>query len=187
MLRQSEKTVKFTFAGRLTKEKGILLALEAFDGVAEKYDNVELDIAGDGPLMDKVREKCAKNAKFHVLGTLNHDELMKLLAGTSVFLNPSFADAMPTSMLEAGIMKCALVGTKVGGIPEIIIDDEHGRLCEVNAESVREAMEYYIDNPEKIKEHGKNAHEYIIKECVWDKTAKDVIKALEEAEHEKNS
>lgn len=115
---KSKKTI-ISYVGRMIKEKGILEIIDAYEELKEK-ENTQLIIAGDGPLLKELQnKKMSKN--ILLAGKLNHDEVMGLLNQTDIFIHPSsFAEGMPTSILEAGLMKCAIVATPAGGTAEVI-------------------------------------------------------------------
>ncbi len=56
-----------------------------------------------------------------------------MLQKADIFINPSYSEGMPTAILEAGLMKCAVVATPVEAEPkEIISDNKNGLFCDTN-------------------------------------------------------
>lgn len=159
-----------TFAGRLIKEKGILNLIEAFRGLDRKNmkRKPRLVIAGDGELLDFIKEKY-KDEDIDILGKLDFEDVMALFKRTDIFVHPSmYPEGLPTVILEAGLMSCAIIATPKGGTEEVIIDDEHGIIVDGSVEQLKDAMEFLINNDRariiqmqkiktRIKEHFERA------------------------------
>lgn len=107
---KEENKIIISYAGRMLREKGIFQLIEAYRLLQKEYSNLELILAGDGPILKEIKEK---NPDLNITGKLNHDEVMNLLDKTDIFVHPSESEGMPTAILEAGLMKCAVVATPV--------------------------------------------------------------------------
>jgi len=171
----NDNRIKILFAGRLIKDKGILLLVEAFNELKKKYNNIELIIAGDGPL----KEEISQVDGIILTGRLEHEEIMRLCGKADIFVNPSYSEGMPTSLLEAGLMKCAIVATPVGGTVELIEDGVDGILCNTNVESIKEKLEMLILNTELRESLKEKIHIKICDKFTWDKTAEKVQQIIE--------
>ena len=113
LIRKSDKTVRVLYAGRVIKEKGIEDLIAAFNKLNNK--NIELTIAGEGNYLDYLKSKYANN-QIKFLGKMNFDDLLKVYAKTNIFVHPShYPEGLPTCILEAGLMKCAVIATPNGG------------------------------------------------------------------------
>ncbi len=169
-----------TYAGRILYEKGVGNLLEAFSTINNK--NCELIIAGDGNALDELKTKYkSKNIKF--LGRINHDEVMNLFDKTDIFVYPSmYPEGLPTSILEAGIMKCAIIATDRGGTVEVINSRDLGIIVEENVEDLTDKLKYLIDNPKEINRLKENIHDRVLNDYTWEKTAKTIIKEIKKYE-----
>lgn len=176
MIHKSNDKIKILYAGRLLKDKGILLLVEAFKELLNRFKNIELVIAGDGPLGETLEEE--KNIKL--LGKLNHEELMKEYANAEIFVNPSYSEGLPTTVLEAGLMKCAVLATDVGGTSEIIKDKEEGLLCKPEISDIIEKLEILIKDQELRDKLSKNIHMKVKQQFSWDNTAKSILDIIKE-------
>lgn len=177
--RKENKKIKISYIGRIIPEKGVVNLLDAFLEVNKKHKNIELIIAGDGPILSELKEKY-KNKNIKFLGKLGYEDVMKLCVDTDIFVHPSmYPEGLPTSILEAGIMKTAIIATDRGGTCEVINDPKYGLIVEENKEDLVEKMNYLINNPKKIKELKENIHERVINNFTWKQTAKTVEKELE--------
>ena len=159
------KKLRIVSVGRLIPRKGYNYLLDAVDKLP-----VVIDFVGDGPELQQLKQKAKENGIeciFH--GKQNKNEILELLQRANLFVLPSLHEGMSNAVLEA--MSCGLpiVMTKVGG-SEII--DQNGILVPTqNAEELREAINFYINNTTKIQEHGKRSRNLSL-EMSWAKVAK---------------
>lgn len=98
-------------------------ALNAFALVVKQVPQARLTIAGSGPLAGDLGFLAAALGlahRVHFAGRLDRDDVAKLLREADVCLNPSLADNMPNSVLEALASGLPVVSTSVGGVPHIV-------------------------------------------------------------------
>lgn len=178
--RKKHKGINFLYAGRLIKQKGVENILNAFSKLEKKYDNIKLFIAGDGPEFDKYKNDFkSKNITF--LGKLSYDELIKYYAITDVFLYPPlWPEGLPTSILEAGLMKCTVIGTNQGGIVEVIKDKKNGLIVKETEKSLLNGMERLIKDEKLRKELANNLYDTIMNKFSWDVTSDKIIENIKE-------
>jgi glycosyltransferase involved in cell wall biosynthesis len=107
-------------AGRLAPEKGIETAIDAA-GLA----GVPLKVAGDGPLIEPLRERARLSAaRVEVLGRVPHEELAGLLRRAAVVLVPSRSDeSFGLSALEAMGAGVPVIATRAGALVELVGDE----------------------------------------------------------------
>lgn len=177
-INKNNKKISMTYVGRIIKEKGVLKLISVFKNLSKEY-NIELNIAGSGPLFEKIREDNKNNSNINILGKLSHDEVMKLLAGTNIFINPSyFPEGLPTSILEAGLMKCAVIATPMGGTAEILSSDDVGLICGFEENEIEEKIKILLEDEQKRKDLGENIFKKVINEFSWNATAKKVVSSI---------
>lgn len=175
--KDSEK-ISITYVGRLIPEKGVLKLISIFKDLQKKY-NIELNIAGQGPLLDKIKQDNKDNINIHILGMLSHDEVMNLLAKTDIFINPSsFPEGLPTTILEAGIMECAVVATPMGGTAEILENENIGLICGFEEDEIKEKLVELLEDKDKREKLSKNIKKQVIEKFSWDATAKKVVNTI---------
>lgn len=122
--------------GRLIDLKGTVYLVESLPYILKHYPNTILIIIGSGPEEERLQERVESlSLKEHVtfLGTLNHEDLIAYFHSADVFVLPSInkngkTEALGVVLLEAMASGCPVIGSKVGGIPDIIIDGETGFL-----------------------------------------------------------
>lgn len=176
-LPQKEKhnTINFLYAGRLIKQKGVDNILDAFSKLTKEYSNLNLYIAGDGPEFEKYKAKYNYN-NIYFLGKLNYSELLKYYAKTDIFLYPPlWPEGLPTSILEAGLMKCAVIGTNQGGICEIIEDRKNGIIVDTDINSLYNAMKKLIDDKKLLINYSNKIYKTVNEKFSWEKTTKKIL------------
>lgn len=166
-----------TYAGRLIKEKGIINLLEAYRGI-NKEVKTRLVVAGDGGLFDALQDDY-KDDTIDFVGRLDFEHVMSLYERTDIFVYPSlYPEGLPTSILEAGLMKCAIVATPRGGTEEVIVDDEHGIIVDGSIESLREAIDSLISNSAVRNSQSEKVMQRVKTYFNWDSIAKEVDKEI---------
>ena len=115
----------FLFFGRLSREKGVRTLLEAFMDLPD----CRLKVVGTGPKEEElrtfVRTNGMKNVEF--LGYKRGKELQDLVAGAYFVIVPSeWYENNPMTIIEAYSVGTPVIGAKIGGIPEIVVEGETG-------------------------------------------------------------
>jgi glycosyltransferase involved in cell wall biosynthesis len=127
--RSNKENNYLLYFGRLTKEKGIKVLLEAMKKI--KTD-IKLKIAGAGEEYENLKFKILDlklNDKVELLGPKYGEELQKLIKNAKAVIIPSlWHENMPMSLLEAMAAGKAVIASRIGGMPEIIKDGENGFL-----------------------------------------------------------
>ena len=113
--------------GNLVEVKGQEHLVRAFKIVKGKVNNAKLLIIGDGGLKNHlnriIKELNLENSVF-LLGTVKHEKIPSYLALADVYVQPSLSEGVPNSVLEALAMEKPVVATNVGGIPEILNEED---------------------------------------------------------------
>ena len=176
--RKPHKNINFMYAGRILKQKGVKNILDSFNDLEKKYDNIHLFIAGNGPELEIYKEKYeSENIEF--LGKLEYKELLNYYAKTDVFLYPPlWPEGLPTSILEAGLMKCAVIGTDQGGIKEIIVNGKNGVIIKQTKNAIQVAMENLINDKNLIKKYATDLNKTIKYKFSWENTAKKILRDM---------
>ena len=148
-----------TFSGRLVERKGVGVLLEAWGKLAKDHQDVPLVIVGGGPLEKKLKDQSQElgieeNAKF--FGFVNN--IGDYLAATDIFVFPSFQEGFPNSVLEAMACGLPVIATRIGGVVDVIKNEENGLLVEPgNVEQLADALKRLISDTEHASALGKNA------------------------------
>jgi glycosyltransferase involved in cell wall biosynthesis len=114
---------------RLSPEKDLANLVRAVALAAWDEPGLRLEIAGDGPCLPELEELVAElgvDERITFLGEIR--DVPALLARASLFVLPSRSEGIPLTLLEAMARGLPAVATRVGGIPEVVVDGETGLL-----------------------------------------------------------
>lgn len=171
--------VYISYVGRIIKEKGVENLAKAYMLLKEKY-NIDLTIAGDGNYLEYMKNNYPS---INYPGSLSHDKVMKLLEKTDIFVHPSmYPEGMPTSILEAGMMKCAIIATDRGGTKEVLDSNQIGIIVKENVEDLCEKLESLLKDKKKMIKLQNNVYKKICDNFTWESTAKKVEEELRKYE-----
>ncbi len=114
-------------AGRLSEEKGVETLIEAD---AKGLLPMPIHLAGDGPLLEAVKEAAGKiGSRLVPLGRLPHDQVQKLMQTATVLVLPSiWYEGFPMVLAEAYAAGLPIACSRIGGLPEIVDDGVSGFL-----------------------------------------------------------
>jgi glycogen(starch) synthase len=154
------------FAGRLSAEKGILELVEAAEGM-------NLVVAGDGPLRDKVPG---------ALGFVPHHALGPLYERAAVVAVPSHREGFGVVCAEAMAYGRPVVASAVGGLLDLVVDGETGlQVPPRDPGALRAALQRLLGDRDLRQRLGAAARERIQKHFTWPAVTKATISAYEEA------
>ena len=178
----SEKKIILT-VGNLVEAKGQKYLIEAIKKLIEKRRDVLVVIIGSGILKQELENLIVDlNLEDYVrlLGGKPRNEIPFWINACDVFVLSSLNEGNPTVMFECIGCGKPFVGTKVGGIPEIISSKDYGLLCEAeNSEQLVEKILISLDkkwNEKNILNHAK--------QFIWEKLAEEILHVYVQAEIE---
>lgn len=159
---QKERTVgdyAFYF-GRLSKEKGILNLIEAIKNIADS----KLLIAGDGPEKGNIEDYIKNNHlddRITLLGYQNQDSIREYIRNSRFVIVPSVCyENCPYSILETLEIGKPVIGSNIGGIPELISDNENGFLYKSDDVSeLTSKMQLLFNDTAKVSAFSKKSRE----------------------------
>lgn len=163
------------YSGRLAKEKGILNLVEAFSNLImnnknnDKLKNIKLYIAGNGPEKENIEKTIKENKleeKIILLGYLNQKDLKEYTRKCGFLVIPSiWYENGPYSVIETQSIGKAIIGANIGGIPEMVINNENGLTYKYNdVKELEEKMKRLFSDIELREKFGNNAKEFANKE-----------------------
>jgi glycosyltransferase involved in cell wall biosynthesis len=129
----SDSDIIVTFVGRLIYAKGAQDLIRAFSNITESELKMRLIIVGDGPYRNELEQLISQNGKkadIIMVGQKDQEQLVDILSITDIFVNPSYSEGFPTSVLEAASIGIPVIATDVGGTKEIITDNNTGILVQ---------------------------------------------------------
>lgn len=155
--------IKFLFLGVISPKKGVYDLVKVITNYKELFVNkIELHIGGvdnDNKLKQLILDtKTDKLIRYY--GWCNTELKTKLLQECNILILPSYIEALPVSIIEGMTYKMAIIGSNVGGIPDLVEQRKNGILITPgNLEEIKSAIDFFIANPEKIIEYGKCSFE----------------------------
>ncbi|MCP4267539.1 MAG: glycosyltransferase family 4 protein [Candidatus Brocadiaceae bacterium] len=149
--------------GRLMPQKDFVLFIEVAAMISQKMKNIRFSILGDGPLKELLVQK-AKD-----LGIEDKVEFMPSLQNPfpyyyslDIYLNTSLFEGIPLTILEAMACRLPVVASRVGGIPEVINDNENGILVDSRDPKVYAEKCIYLLNNQYLRNNlGNSANKTI--------------------------
>ena len=173
------------FFGRLSKEKGVDVLIDAFARARPALPSgLRLVIAGDGPERPAIEGRLATvaredAARIELVGFQTGDDMRRYVERASLAIASSRCrENMPYSIVEAFALGTPVVGTDIGGIPELVAEGETGFLAEPGdavslSEAIIRASRLLGDRAayEKMQEACRN---YVLEHCDQTKYMKEL-------------
>lgn len=117
------------FVGRLSEEKGLVYLIEAISEVINNIATVRLLIVGDGPLREELEQLVRdKGLGSNIIFTGFQENSEDWFPSFDLFVLPSLTEGTPMVLLEAMAIGIPVIASQVGGIPNIINNEENGIL-----------------------------------------------------------
>ncbi|WP_295729954.1 glycosyltransferase [uncultured Muribaculum sp.] len=133
----------YCYVGRLSEEKGVRTLLEAATMLQH-----ELRIAGSGPLLDELKAKYGKWPQIKFLGHLDGDSVARLLGEAACSVMPSECyENNPLGIIESLCAGTPVVGAEIGGIPELIDENNGLTYPSGDAKSLASAIDAAVYGP----------------------------------------
>jgi glycosyltransferase involved in cell wall biosynthesis len=129
----NDKNIILTISNPYSKVKGHKYLIEAMRLLSHETNDLICIIIGDGKLSPKLEAQIAKSGlkdTVIMVGSKPHNELVYWLNAADLFVLPSLNEGNPTVLVEALGAGTPYVGTNVGGIPWVVINEDLGLLCE---------------------------------------------------------
>ncbi len=156
------------YAGVLTPLKGIHHLINAFGPIAQEFPRAQLVIVGKNEnksystnLREQIKE-LGLNNRVHFIGPQPQSELAILMAKASVLVLPSMSEGLGRVIIEAMATGTPVIGSRVGGIPELVQDGVRGFLVPPGDENaLAEKLRWILSNPEKSGAMGKAGRAFV--------------------------
>ncbi len=155
----SKAQKEIMFLGWCIKTKGIEELLEAWSDIVVKHSEWKLRIVG--PCQDFYRKELEKRYSFKNVifdGEKAHDEAMKLLSETGIFILPSYTEGFPNVILEAMALRKPIIATDVGAIKEMLSEESGMIIPSQNTYAIKDALCNLIENEQLREKLAKNAY-----------------------------
>lgn len=155
----STTNLQCALIGRVTQIKRPDRFLDVVDELKKRGVVVEFFIAGDGELLDMCRERITReNLPVKVLGWQSNIE--KVLVAADIVVLTSDNEGTPLSLIEAGMAGLPVVTTRVGSVPEVVLDGTTGIITNLDVPEIADAIEKLVNSDELRAELGAAAKEF---------------------------
>jgi len=162
--------------GRVTREKGHWVALDAVSSLVTERSDLKLEVLGGGPLQAELEDQCntLNLDKFvSISGVLDHRELLERLAQADICLIPSLYEGFGIVALEAMALGVPVIASDIGGLSEIITHEVTGILVPSgDAQALSAACKRLVENPELKKSIVNAAREMVLDRYSMDSIGK---------------
>ncbi len=177
--------------GTLKARKCMDRTLEAFARIAGDYEDATLTIVGIGEMEAQLRARIAElglEARVTLTGGLPHEEVIRRMAESDLFVLPSWGEGYGIVYIEAMAAGCIAVGAKHEGIEDTIRDGENGFLVPAgDTDAVERVMRRVFEHDQKaLREQGRRD----ARELTWERNAAhteaiyhEAIRRKEHAQH----
>jgi starch synthase len=162
------------FVGRITRQKGVPVLLRAASGLVPEAQLVLCAGAADTPeLLAEVTElvdglQASRSGVLWIPEMLPRPELVQLLTHATVFAIPSLYEPLGIVNLEAMACATAVVGSRTGGIPEVVVDGVTGLLVPPDDPGqLAEALNALLRDPERAQVMGQEGRKRAVAEFGW--------------------
>ena len=136
----SATTLQCGFIGRVTQIKRPDKFLDVVTEIQRRGVELEFFMAGDGKLLDTCRERITrKNLPVKVLGW--QSDIEKVLSAADLVVLTSDNEGTPLSLIQAGMAGLPVVTTRVGSVPEVVLDGTTGIITCLGFQEIADALE----------------------------------------------
>jgi len=169
------------FVGRLYHRKGLEILLRSIPPVIQQFRDVKFAISGTG--FKKKEESLRDLAKeleiedyVTFLGYVPDEKLPDLYSGSDIFVLPAIYENFPFAILEAQATALPVISTKVGGIPEFLINNENGFLIDPgDPAQLTQRILTLLQDSKLAKKMGSQGRKLIEEKFAWRLITNQVI------------
>jgi len=172
------------FAGRLVHEKGLQELIKALPLLAERFPDVRLTVAGDGPLADAQRDRAARYRVADRVRWLGFtDDVAGQLAGAAVAVVPSLYEPFGLVAVEAQLAGTPVAVADAGGLRELVAPGRTGvRFTPESPSAIAAAVADLFDRPVRASRLARTARRRALAEFSWPAVAARTAAAYQELE-----
>jgi glycosyltransferase involved in cell wall biosynthesis len=157
--------LRLVYIGRLTREKGLHELLRALALVRERGVDARLTIAGSGAEEGRLREAADRlglASRVEFAGPAFGRRKIELLAGSDASVLASYSEGLPYALLESMAAGVPVIASRVGAIPDVVVDRIHGLLIPPrDPQALAEAILELASDRERLARMGAACRERI--------------------------
>ncbi|MFC1875607.1 glycosyltransferase family 4 protein [Chloroflexota bacterium] len=159
------------YVGRVIYAKGVQDFICVLPALKKRYPKIKLLVAGKGnyqSILQKQAERleCQNSVKF--LGELSRKQIVDLLSTADIFVNPSYSEGLPTSVMEAASVGLSIIASDAGGTRDIIADGNTGLLFSIgNTDQLEVKLDLLLSDLKLRNKLGSRASTFIKEYYDW--------------------
>ena len=161
------RKVRFSFIGRISKEKNLEFLNRVWKKFAAMHDDVELMYVGYGWYLKEIKKFYEGDSSVHFAGEQGGETLAGLYADSDFFLFPSTTDTFGNVVVEAMSTGTPALVSDYGGPHDIVMDETAGRILPINEDAWLKALEecrtLFLEQPETYAKMRVVAHDRSLK------------------------
>jgi len=157
----SKQTIQCAFIGRVTQIKRPDRFLDVVSETKRRGVPIEFFMAGDGELLGTCRKRIThEDLPVNVLGWQSNIE--QVLSAADVVVLTSDNEGTPLSLIQAGMAGLPVVTTRVGSVPEVVIDGVTGIITNLDVQEIADALEELANGAKLRAQMGASAQEFTL-------------------------
>ena len=157
----SQQSIQCAFIGRVTEIKRPDRFLDVVSEIKERGIAIEFFMAGDGELLETCRKRITHDdLPVTVLGWQSNIE--QVLSAADVVVLTSDNEGTPLSLIQAGMALLPVVTTRVGSVPEVVLDGVTGIITNLDVQEIADALEKLANSAELRAQMGASAQEFTL-------------------------
>lgn len=163
-----------TFIGRLSYVKGFDIFLKIAEKLYEQNRNLKFLVVGEGPLK-KFLLQIKKELPIKYISKYSYENMENIYNISKMILITSRFEGLPTIILESFSCRTPVISTNVGGISEVISNNENGILYDIsNYNKIINLILYLVKNENILEKMGYEGQKKVLKEYSWKKVTSDI-------------
>jgi len=157
----SKQTIQCAFIGRVTQIKRPDRFLDVVKEIKKRSLDFEFFVAGDGELLQNCKERIAReDLPVKILGWQSNIE--QVLSAADVVVLTSDNEGTPLSLIQAGMAGLSVVTTRVGSVPEVVMDGVTGIITNLDVLEIADALEKLANSEDLRAQMGASAQEFTL-------------------------
>ncbi len=157
----SVDSLQCAFIGRVTQIKRPDRFLDVVSEVKRRRLDVEFFMVGNGDLLEVCRSRIAgQGLPVKVLGW--QSDIEKVLSAADIVMLSSDNEGTPLSLIQAGMASLPVIATRVGSIPEVVLDGKTGIITSLDVQEISNALQKLAKNSALRDQMGAAAKEFTL-------------------------
>jgi glycosyltransferase involved in cell wall biosynthesis len=165
------------YIGRLEPRKGFQDFLKMAELVSKEIEGVDFFVLGEGSLREYAEAVSKKrcNGRLKILGYVNHERVIDIISQATALVLPSYVEGLPTVCLEALASGTPVIATRLGGIPEVVIEGKTGFLFSPgDVNRCRDRVLLLLREQKLGRNMGKEGRSLVEKSFTWKNVVSNV-------------